>query len=283
MDFLSFLFGSGIAASVYMGTGAIFGRVLLSRLLSESQFHLIRQGKNFYIAAGPRREVLTVAEVPIYERELRRLSRSAVLKWPRLMLDLYRPVKEKLGEIRGTLMSKAIASQRNALGVELMKRNLDNHALMTYVYSAETDDAFAVLRKVIEEYDRTKRINLTDAQRRALEPKAPGSVALLYPQRKSIETKNQLLDPVEHTEGLPAGYIWRYSLQQTSLYEKFMVSIEDLSTGRHVVKDGFYTHIYNTKGQRRRQTKKLKKKLALLLEAKIDPETYKRRVLEDVI
>lgn len=59
--------------------------------------------------------------------------------------------------------------------------------------------------------------------------------------------------------------------------------MEKLSTGKTMVKAGFYTHIYRTKEQRREETKSIKKKLLVLLEAKIDPEGYKNRVLEDII
>lgn len=285
MDILAILVGVAFGGGVYMTTGAIAGRVILSKLLSEEKFHLTRRGKSFFIASGRRRDILTIAEVPAYEKEMRRIKASAVFHWPNILLGLYRPLQEKEGEIVGTLRAKAIESQRNRLGVQLMERKLEKHPIMTLTYEIETDEAFKIVRDAIQKFDRIGRIELSEAQLQAISPKEEeATLTVLYPRQQvaiSAAPANASAT-TEHTEGLPVGYVWRYNLEK-SLYEKLMISVEDLSTGRTMVADGFYTHIYHSKDQRRRQTKEIKKKLILLLEAKIDPDAYKNRVLEDII
>lgn len=284
MDILSLLAMVGIGGGAYVTTGAVTGRVILSKLLAEDKFHLSRNGKDFFVAAGRRRGVLTLAEVPAYEKEIRRISRSATFKWPNLLLGLYRPLQEKEGEIAGTLREKAIASQRNAIGVDLMTRKLDEHPIMTRTYQAETDEAFAVIRAAIQKFDSIGRIELSESQLKAITPVEEEKVIVLYPRSKDAALK--AISPTapvgEHTEGLPAGYVWRYSIEK-GLYEELMISVEELSNGRSIVAEGFYTHIYHSKDQRRRRTKEIKKKLILQLEERIDPEAYKNRILEDII
>lgn len=285
MDILAILVGIGLGGGAYMTTGAVTGRVILSKLLSEEKFHLTRRGKSFFIASGRRRDVLTIAEVPAYEKELRRIKASAVFKWPNILLGLYRPFQEKEGEIVGTLRAKAIESQRNRLGVQLMERKLENHPIMTRTYEIETDEAFKIVRDAIQKFDRIGRIELSEAQLLAISPKEEeATLTVLYPRRQSAISASSANPATvgEHTEGLPAGYVWRYNLEK-GVYEKLVISVENLSTGKTMVAEGFYTHIWNTKPERRTKTREIKKKLILLLESKIDPDAYKNRVLEDII
>lgn len=285
MDILAILAGIGLGSGAYITTGAVTGRVILSKLLAEDKFHLTRRGKSFFIASGRRRDVLTIAEVPAYEEEMRRIKASAVLKWPHLLLGLYRPLQEKEGEIAGTLRAKAIESQRNRLGVQLMERKLENHPIMTRTYEIETDEAFKIVRDAIQRFDKIGRIELSEAQLLAITPKEKeATLTILYPRHQAAisTTSANASVTTEHTEGLPVGYVWRYKLE-TIIYEKLMISVEDISSGKTMVADGFFTHIYHSKDQRRRQTKEIKKRLILLLEAKINPEDYKNRILEDII
>lgn len=286
MDILALLVGIGLGGGAYITTGAVTGRLILSKLLAEEKFHLTRRGKSFFIASGRRRDVLTIAEVPAYEKELRRITASATFKWPNLLLGLYRPLQEKEGEIVGTLRAKAIESQRSKLGVQLLERKLDKHPLMTKTYEVETDEAFKVIQEAIHKFDKIGRIELSEAQLQAITPKEKEeTLTVLYPRQQLALAPSTAptMTVNEHTEGLPDGYIWRYNIEKGALFEELMISVEKLSTGKTMVKEGFYTHIYRTKDQRREETKNIKKKLLVLLEAKIDPEGYKNRVLEDII
>lgn len=226
MDILALLAVVGIGGGAYITTGAVTGRVILSKLLSEEKFHLTRRGKSFFIASGRRRDVLTIAEVPAYEKEMRRIKASAVFKWPNLLLGLYRPLQEKEGEISGALRAKAIESQRRKLGVQLMDRKLDKHPLMTKTYEAETDEAFKVIQEAIQKFDKIGRIELSEAQLQAITPKEKEeTLTVLYPrQQVAIEAPTANSVPQdEHTEGLPDGYVWRYNIEKSALFEELMI------------------------------------------------------------
>lgn len=280
MDIFSLLIGFSIVGGTYITTGAVTGRVILSKLLSENKFHLLRRKGEFVVVAGPRREVMKLSEVPLYEAELKWFSRSAIIRWPRLLMSLYAPRQIRAKGISQRLRSRALDGQRNAIGVKLMDRNLDYHPLMTKAYLAETDEEFVMLHKAIESFDRTGSFNLKDSSPQRNFRENPDQVVLLSNHQRSKGISSGI--PRELSRGLPSGYRWRYSLRTDSLYEKLYVALVEVSTDRVLFEEGFYTHIWNSKLDRRSQTLKIKKRLVIFLDAKINPEGHKNRVLRDV-